>query len=214
MYNKGIVENKISNVVSEEEFLKSPDRFEANDYTAIHRNGLLFPLRSPNDVRPGVYSQYPMLYYIEPREEDRKKYSDSTVIDFDNVKDISDMIEKQNQLKGQEMAILTSPDNIYTPVIMESDAPEMRLMKEAIIAKHIDLDKYEQRFGSNYTNDKRILNRSNITLSKIKSMCKALDIEAELVFRDKEPNVANPMKKEISVILTEGVDDDESETND
>jgi hypothetical protein len=97
-------------------------------------------------------------------------------------------------------------------VVKDSDAPEMKLMKEAIYNKHIDLDKYEGRFGPNFTNDKRILQRSNITLSKIKTMCKALDIEAELVFRDSNKDVPNPIGKEIKIILTNGGDDEENDT--
>jgi hypothetical protein len=43
-------------------------------------------------------------------------------------------------------------------------------------------------------------------------MCKALDIEAELVFRDSNKDVPNPIGKEIKIILTNGGDDEENDT--
>ena len=88
-------------------------------------------------------------------------------------------------------------------------------LKEAVIAKNIDLDKYEQRFGVNYNNDKRLFNRNTITMSKLKTMFDVLDMKATLIIEDKSEEVPNPMGKKIIVDLTtnnsaegeEGTDD-------
>ena len=55
----------------------------------------------------------------------------------------------------------------------------MRAMKESILAKSIDLDKYKDRFGTNYPNDKRKMKDSDITLNMIERMCKNLDIKLD-----------------------------------
>lgn len=42
----------------------------------------------------------------------------------------------------------------FIPIVSNLDSPEMQRLKSAIIAKHIDLDKYSDRFGENYPNIK------------------------------------------------------------
>ena len=83
----------------------------------------------------------------------------------------------------------------------------MKGMKEAVIAKNIDLDKYEHRFGSNYNNDKRLFNKNNISLPMIKRLSKALDMKATLILEDASPDVPNPIGKKI-VIDVIGNDED------
>ena len=82
----------------------------------------------------------------------------------------------------------------------------MKALKEAVTDKHIDLDKYEPRFGSNYNNDKRIFNKPNISLAMLVRMCNALDIKATLTLEDQQmPDGAetpNPIGRTISVELT------------
>jgi hypothetical protein len=213
MYNKGVIHNKIFSVMSEDEYIENRSKFSIDDDVAIQKDGLLYPMRTQTDPRPGFrIDGDALLIYNDPSENDAHNYSDKDVIDFDNISTMKDIIDRQNELSRQERSILTSPDHIYTPIIKDTDAPEMRLMKEAICNKNIDLDKYEGRFGPNFTNDKRILQRPNITLSKIKTMCKALDIEAELVFRDKGPDVPNPIGKEIKIILTDGEGAEDNDT--
>ena len=92
---------------------------------------------------------------------------------------------------------ITSPDNITTFPISSDDQPEMKALKLALNAKHIDFDKYAPRFGSNFPNDKRQLKNPSATLNIIKRFCDNCDMECELVFKDKNTGVPNPMNKEI-----------------
>ena len=78
----------------------------------------------------------------------------------------------------------------------------------ALNAKHIDIDKYAGRFGENFPNDKRQLKNNNATLKIIKRFCENCDMEAILIFKDKNPDVPNPMNKEVVVSLTEPVSDE------
>ena len=116
---------------------------------------------------------------------------------------------KQNKLKNAERTILTTPENIFVPVIRDDDSPEMVGLKEAVIAKEIDIDKYQARFGSNYSNDKRLFNDKSITLSKLKTMFKALDMKGTLIIEDLNDDIPNPIGKKIVIDLLGG-DDNES----
>ena len=110
-------------------------------------------------------------------------------------------------VKELERDILTSPDNIYVPPEDKNDSPAMKALKEAVIDKKIDLDKYEPRFGSNYNNDKRIFNKQNISLPMLVRMCNALDIKATLTLEDQNSDVPNPMNTSISVEVTSANND-------
>ena len=48
------------------------------------------------------------------------------------------------------------------------------------------------------------LKNNQITLNIIKRFCTNLDMEALLVLKDKNPDVPNPLNKEVVVSLTEG----------
>ena len=140
-------------------------------------------------------------------QEQKKELSVDNIIDF-NKDNIKDLIESSNLLKDKEREILTSPDNVTMVSIGELDDPEMKALKMAILEKHIDIDKYESRFGSNFNNDKRLLSKSRITITKLKTMCDNLDIKATLILEDASPDVPNPIGKEIRVELVRGEDEE------
>ena len=88
----------------------------------------------------------------------------------------------------------------------------MVALKEAIIAKHIDLDSYDYRFGqSNFPNDKRLLKKDSISLKKLVAYCNALDITATLTLKDANSDVPNPMGKEITYDLNNTITDGDDE---
>ena len=127
-----------------------------------------------------------------------------------NAESLKEAIELQDRLHSAEREILTTVDSVFCPRITDADTPEMKGLKEAVTAKHIDLDKYEQRFGPNYNNDKRLFNRDSITMSKLKMMLNVLDMKGTLIIEDKADDVPNPIGRKIVVDLTEnGYDDSE-----
>ena len=89
----------------------------------------------------------------------------------------------------------------------------MRALKMALNAKNIDIDRYAGRFGENFPNDKRQLKNGSATLKIIKRFCDNCDVEAVLTFKDRSPDVPNPMNTEITVSLTDFVYDDEDENS-
>lgn len=210
MNKKMRINDRIYDVTSLEEYAKFKDAY-IPQYTAIHDpdTNLVLPIKNRYEDGPGIVVGNGISYVEEPDEDEVDIYLDSEIIDFDNAKNIHDMMEKQRIVRTLERDILTSPDNIFTPKIFDDDSPEMKALKTAVLDKHIDLDKYEPRFGSNYNNDKRLFNKNNISLSMMKRMCEALDIEATLILTDKSSDVPNPIGRTIEVKLTGGIPGDE-----
>lgn len=198
---KAKIGEAIYDVVGLDEFMASPTSF--GPYTAINGNdGYIYPVRSKTDSRPGFYPTGGIDYFKMPLPSEGQMYSQANVINFKEASSLREIIQAQQKLMSAERSILTTIDSVFAPEIGESDMPEMKAMKEAIREKHIDLDKYESRFGPNYNNDKRLLRRGTITFGKLRSICDALDIRATLSLEDKAPDVPNPIGRVISVDLT------------
>lgn len=201
----------IRDVISHEEYIRrvnlNPDLMnELADDTAIEMDGHVYPINrqySPNVV--GMWDGGQVMVYTSPQEHiNDPDYDAKNIIDFENVSGLRDSIEKQAELERAERSILISPDNIFAPVIKDTDTPEMRLLKESITRKRIDIDAYKPRFGSDFNNDKRLFEQSSITIFKLKKMCDNFDMKCSLVIEDKK-NAPNPIgEKLVAYITTDG----------
>ena len=201
----------IRDVISHEEYIRrvnlNPGLMnELADDTAIEMDGHVYPINrqySPNVV--GMWDGGQVMVYTSPQESiNDPDYDAKNIIDFENVSCLRDSIEKQAELERAERSILISPDNIFAPVIKDTDTPEMRLLKEAITRKRIDIDAYKPRFGSDFNNDKRLFEQSSITIFKLKKMCDNFDMKCSLVIEDKK-NAPNPIgEKLVAYITTDG----------
>ena len=205
---KGKVEEKIVDVITHEEYVKNPNKYDP-DITVIEQDSKLYPIRKSEqkgDPRAGYYNSGLFGYFYEAADEFKDQYieNENNIIDFDNSKDIEDMIEKSTNLKKMEEEILTTPDNIYVPKISEADSPLMKGMKKSIIEKTIDIDKYKSRVPQ-FTNDKRLFqDKKDITFKKTSMWMEALDLKGTLIIEDKNKNVPNPMGKKVVVNLNTG----------
>lgn len=209
---KAKIDGKIYEVTTFEQYTKNPESYNTL-YTAIKMDDKVLPIRNKNDDRPGVYLGSGISFIKQPTPQDIDEYNTDNIIDFNNITSIKEVMDKQKQIRTMEKEILTNPNNIFTPRVDPNDAPEMRALKEAVLAKHIDLDKYESRFGVHYNNDKRLFKKSTISLGKLRTMFDALDIKSTLIIEDKSEDVPNPIGKKIVIELTEGGgSDNESET--
>lgn len=209
---KARIDDYIYDVVKLDEYNTNPDFYRGQFVAVDIGDGYLYPLRNnPNDQRPGMIDLNQVQFFNRPMGSQCPAYSCTNIIDFSKASSTKDIIEAQNRLASEEKAILTTVDNVFVPPTSADDTPEMSLLKEAIIKKHIDIDKYEQRFGSNYNNDKRLLKKTNITFGKMRNVCKNLDIRATLVLEDKAGDIPNPMNDRIEICLTEGFETEEGE---
>lgn len=160
---------------------------------------------STNTTRPGVYpvdTNHGIDLVVYPEKEEANKYQPERVADFRNISNIQEYLEIQKAAEEMSNDVVSNPDSIFTPPLLENDSPEMRGLKEAIIAKKIDIDKYQDNFGDNFPNDKRKLFDNKITLFLLKRDCECLDMKAELVISDANPNVPNPLGREIRIQIT------------
>lgn len=191
-------------VISAEEYDRDPNLY-ASSYTAIESNGHVYPIVNGTQYKQvGFYPQVStMCGYIV--KSDEQQYSADNIIDYNKASDIRELISTNERVRKIEDEMLTTKDNVTKLNISPDCTPEMVALKQAINLKSIDIDKYKNRFEQ-FQNDFRILKGDSITLGKLISTCKSLDIEADLILRDK-PECANPMNTEIRVDLTVRGDD-------
>ena len=171
----------------------------------------ILPFRGKLDDRPGIYNLGAMYYMRFPTEEDDANYNEKNlnIVDYSDISTVQDFLDKNAQVRNMENIILTDIDSVFTPPMLPDDSPEMRAFKTAIASKHCDINKYAPRFGDNYLNDKRILKTNSITMNKMISISKNMDIEVELILRNPtDREIANPMDREIRVVLTGGADNE------
>ena len=197
------IRDSLYDVITYPEFCRGRDHYLHywDSVAILNGDGFVYPIRNPQyDNRPGLYPlgmsfdwfRAPMSTY------EMQEYSQANIIDFAEAKSFRDVIEMQNRLNQEERSILTTINQLTIPTIQENDEPAMVALKEAIIAKHIDLDSYDYRFGeSNFPNDKRLLKKESISLKKLIAYCNALDINAILTLTDLNPDVPNPMGHDI-----------------
>lgn len=202
---------KTLNVYSYDEYLKNKDILTDKDSDAAVRiedngNEYVLPVREPSiDMKePGIYPNQKFDFFSMPTTEEEKTQYSPKVFDFSNSQSLQEIVTKHEEFDSMRNQILETPDNITSPPLKEADAPEMRALKEAILAKHIDIDKYKERFGANFPNDKRKLNDTQITLFIMKRYCENLDLEMDLTIKDKNGNIANPMGKVITANVFPG----------
>lgn len=209
MNRKGKINGNIYDVVTHEEYLNNKELCD-NKFTAIEHNGLLYPITKNKNV-PGYYNGGDSIFaeLIQPPQEELENYSSANIIDFNSASTMKEYMEKSMTLRNMEKEILCSPDNKFHPVIAQEDDEVMKALKEAVILKDIDIDKYESRFGSNFNNDKRLFKKHTVSLGKLKTMADNLDMRATLTLEDKSPDVPNPMGRVITVEITGGDYDEE-----
>ena len=212
-----ISNGKIYEMVDLETYGAHPDQYVGRLDVGIeihddeHDEDLVLPLRDSyhgTPITPGVYNAGAVDFTVMPDEANYQKYIPEKTVTLSNKMDAKQIIESGEILVKLDEPFITTPDNITTVPIMSVDEPEMRAIKLAINDKHIDFDKYANRFGPNFPNDKRQLKNNQITLNIVKRFCNNLDIEAVLVLRNKNDNVPNPLSEDIVVSLTDGFSED------
>ena len=215
---KAAINGQVVDVVDYDEYSKHIDCYSGRNDVAIpvdmRGREILLPIKgsySSNVTLPGVYNAGCVDFLIYPDEAFAERYIPKDFISMSNTDDIRELIKNGDAARKLDEPFITSPDSITCIPIKETDQPEMKGLKMALNAKNIDIDKYAARFGDNYPNDKRQLKNSNATLKIIKRFCENCDMEAILTFRDKNPDVPNPMNTEITVSLTDEIDEEDSE---
>lgn len=184
------------------------ENYKGENIVLLNRG--LYP-ESGNATVPGIYNAGCIDIVVYPEDEDISRYIPEKIVDISNTTPMKEMLERSETMNHLDEPWITSPENITKFTIFEEDKPEMICLKTALNKKEIDIDKYSNRFGQNFPNDKRQLKNNSATLNIIKRFCKHMDMEALITLRDKNPNVPNPMGTEITISLTDDYSDEENE---
>jgi hypothetical protein len=226
--SSAMIKGETYNVLTHEEYRNSQALWDLGSIAVVEEKGddkYVLPYRGQyvegKSTQPGIYSDGSLDFEIFPKPHDEENYKNIPIITISSDDDIQSIIEKENVLNKLAEPWIINPDNITQINIKDTDEPGMQCLKTAINSKRCDIDKYSQRFGQNFPNDKRQLKNSSVTLKIIDRYCDNLDMEAILTIRDKEPGVPNPMQHPVSISLTTGEfinmnfdDDDESSDED
>lgn len=208
---KAIIGRKLYDVVSQQEFerrlsLGNPDMLAD---TVIERNDTLYRVSKtidPNRQYPcAVYTNIATRYYGNANQY--PEYSASHKVDFGNVKSSKEMLDKQNKLRSDEATLLSSAANKnLSLIIREEDSPALKLTKECLNEKHIDVDAYRTRFASNceFSNAIRLLvnpDNHNISIQKMQMIADKFDLNFHITATDSGNGVPNPMGKTLETDL-------------
>ena len=206
---KAAINGQVVDVVDYDEYSSHIDCYSGRNDVAIpvdmKGREILLPVKgryNNNVTLPGVYNAGCVDFLIYPDEAFAERYIPKDFISMSNTDSIKELIKNGDAARKLDEPFITSPDSITNIPIKDTDQPEMKGLKMALNAKNIDIDKYAQRFGDNFPNDKRQLKNSNATLKIIKRFCENCDMEVTLTFKDKSPDVPNPIGSVISADLT------------
>lgn len=199
MFKKAILNGKMYNLISKEEYIKNKSYYDNENNIAIEtENGYALPL-TQSKFGVGLYNGPDKLIRCNmPPQEQREQYkiTDENKIDFTSVNNISDYYEKYIKYNEAEREIITTTTNQFKPKIKEDDSALLKLVKESISNKNIDIDKYADRFD-NFNNNKRLLSPSysDITMNKAILLLSNLDVDVYAITVNKDKDVPNPMNK-------------------
>lgn len=182
-----------------------------NNQTALlASNGLVYPkISKSNKNDPGFYEDGPFLIFNQPKDKKNYTYEKIKHFDYSDATSVEEVLENKRKYEEFESSVLTSADKIFRPTIKQDDLPEMICLKTATTLKHMDFDKYANRFGDNFNNDKRLFDKPTISMSKLKIMCENCDMDAYLIIKDRDLNVPNPMGHTVKIKLTNIDDNDD-----
>lgn len=177
------------------------------------KNGLVYPkISKSNKTEIGYYELGPFLIFNSPKEKERKQYTYEKIkhFDYSDASSVEEVLENKRKYEEFESSVLTTADKIFRPTIKQDDLPEMVAIKTATTLKNMDFDKYSNRFGDNFNNDKRLFDKPSMSMPKLKTICENCDIDAYLILKDRDSNVPNPMGHTVKIKLTNIDENDDS----
>jgi hypothetical protein len=203
--NKAAINGNIYDVYTYEEYSKEGNLFNKSAVEIDYKNEkILLPVKGEykDQISPGLYNAGAIDICIFPDDDHLNDYIPEKIINITNEDSIKEVYNKQKDINRLIEPWISNPDNITLFPVHPDDQPEMVGLKSAWNSKNANFDDYGYLFGDNFPNDKRQMKNHSATLNIIKRFANNCDMEVEMIFRDKNKDVLNPMNKEISVILT------------
>lgn len=217
IFGKATINNQLFSLTDMERYRQFADTYQGDRPAVVINDEYILPIRTEADKSSYGISIKPdqMFAFARLPKQDSDDFSQYTMsgnksaIDMRTMSKIEDYLDGVGKMEKSETDIITNPDNIFQPKPGENDTPAMTALKQAVCEKHIDIDKYDMRFGANFNNDKRLFNKDSISLPMLVRLCKGLDIKATITLEDKDGNTPNPIGRKITAELTGGNDDGE-----
>ena len=186
---------KMYNLIDKTEYLNNKDYYDTESNVAIEHCNMALPL-TQSQFNNGVYSteNRPIIKYNVPLDKDNYMVTPENTIDFTNLNGIADYYNNYVKYNEAERDIITTVNNQFKPKINEEDSSLLKIVKQTICDKNIDIDKYADRF-TQFNNDKRLLSSSykDITMKKAIEMLNNLDTDVYVITANKDSDVPNPM---------------------
>ena len=202
IYNKAFIAGRIYDVI---DFNTDSILNYNGDALAVRIDKYVLPVRYNQEFnqnsKPGIYiiNNWSCIYPLYPRtpyEED--VYSINHLAYLSTAETFKDIVAAKEQLDRDQYNHLVTSDKVFTPSIDDvNDTPLIKGLKMAVCAKQCDINRYSEKFGPDFNNDRRKFNGNDITAAKYASISKNLDIRTTLIIEDMNPNVANPIGKKI-----------------
>lgn len=209
--------NQLYSLTDMKRYRQFADTYQGDKPAIVVDDTYILPVRTESDKSSYGITVKPdqMIAFARLPKQDSEEFFQYTMtgnksaIDMRNKRSIGQYLDGCEDIKKSETDIITNPDNIFQPKPGENDTPAMVALKQAVCEKHIDIDKYDMRFGANFNNDKRLFNKDSISLPMLVRLCKGLDIKATITLEDKDSNTPNPIGRKIIAELTGGDNDGE-----
>ena len=186
---------KMYNLIDQTEYLNNKNYYDTESNVAIEHYNMALPL-TQSQFNNGVYSteNRPIIKYNVPLDKDNYMITPENTIDFTNLNSISEYYNNCVKYNEAERDIITTVNNQFKPKINEEDSSLLKIVKQTICDKNIDIDKYADRFVQ-FNNDKRLLSPSykDITMKKAIEMLNNLDTDVYVITANKDSDVPNPM---------------------
>ena len=186
---------KMYNLIDQTEYLNNKNYYDTESNVAIEHYNMALPL-TQSQFSYGVYSteNRPIIKYNVPLDKDNYMITPENTIDFTNLNSISEYYNNCVKYNEAERDIITTVNNQFKPKINEEDSSLLKIVKQTICDKNIDIDKYADRFVQ-FNNDKRLLSPSykDITMKKAIEMLNNLDTDVYVITANKDSDVPNPM---------------------
>lgn len=200
VFNKAFIDGRIYDVIEQKDFGWVSYN---GDALAVNMGNYILPVRNTSQVvKPGIYFDGIFWYPVYPRDDNEAlDYSTVHLAYFVSASTFKDVVAAKEKLEKDEFNHLVNSSNVFTPVIDPVNDKALILgLKMAVTEKQCDINRYAEKFGPDFNNDRRKFNGNDITAAKYSSISGNLDIRTTLIIEDMNPNVANPMGKRI--ILT------------
>lgn len=193
--NKAFIDGKIYDVMDEKDYGYVP---YYGDSLALKVNDFILPIRDGRltaQSKPGVYFNGLFRQYVFPRNEAESfDYSTIHLAYFVTAGTFQEVLAAKEKLEKDEYRHLVSTGHKFAPPVDEiNDSPLMVGLKRSVTEKQCDINRYAEKFGPDFNNDRRKFNGKDITAAKYSSISRNMDIRTTLIIEDMNPEVANPM---------------------